>query len=80
MARKAEYRLEQSRYNEFRHSESVLWREREGVKVFMLIYVDIILVLTAPTKTAQDVPAEIAKLYLYNKGSWQGGLFSRHQV
>jgi hypothetical protein len=50
-------------YNEFRHSESVFWRERDGLKVFLLIYVDDVLVLTASTKAAQDVTAKIAKLY-----------------
>jgi transketolase C-terminal domain/subunit len=49
--------------NEFRHTESVFWRERACVKAFMLIHVNEMPVLTASTKAGQDVTAEISKLY-----------------
>jgi Reverse transcriptase (RNA-dependent DNA polymerase) len=45
-------------YTPFLHAESVFWREHNGIKVYLLVYVDDFLLLTSTS-----LESEIAKLY-----------------
>jgi Reverse transcriptase (RNA-dependent DNA polymerase) len=50
-------------YVEFQHAESVFWRQCGQSKVFLLTYVDDILILASAVDDIQNIKDEISKLY-----------------
>ena len=50
-------------YTSFQHAESIFWRDKDNIKVFLLIYVDDILLLVSSHDAVKSVKEEIASLY-----------------
>jgi hypothetical protein len=50
-------------YTSFQDAESIFWRDKDNIKVFLLIYVDDILLLVSPHDAVKYVKEEIASLY-----------------
>jgi Reverse transcriptase (RNA-dependent DNA polymerase) len=50
-------------YKEFQHAESMYWKLHNGVKVYLLIYVDDILVMVSSARHVKEVKDEISRLY-----------------
>jgi hypothetical protein len=50
-------------YKEFQHEESMFWKLYEGEQVYLLIYVDDILVMVSSARHVKEVKDEISRLY-----------------
>jgi Reverse transcriptase (RNA-dependent DNA polymerase) len=57
--------LKSIRYIPFMHAESIFWRHKDGIKVYLLVYVDDFLLITSATspKIVSSLRAEISAFY-----------------
>jgi Reverse transcriptase (RNA-dependent DNA polymerase) len=50
-------------YKEFQHAESMYWKIHNGVKVYLVIYVDDILVIVSSARHVKEIKNELSRLY-----------------